>query len=459
MNCILSSSTSQITPGIVCYPERLPGFLNVKSELNEDDGQLFYDIFGTQTLTESDWTCPDCSVKMHRHGSKERILLHESKGEAWCRLHVTVIRFKCPHCGRTHLQRLPYEVNGHRITTSLEQQVLKLLKANNTSHKMIAAQTGLNAHAIKEIDKKRLIDLYTEGGSCLIRPDHYVKRLGIDEFKLHNGHQYATHIIDLDTGYILWIAFGKRKQIVFDFISHVGMDWMEHVEAVACDMNAGFVSAFLDKCPWIIIAYDHFHIIKNFNDKVVAMVRKDEQRRLQEEGLQEEARKLKRSRYVLLSSRASLAKKDKEGEQGKILKNGSVLFNREPLVAKSGHLKRYEKLLKENKLFFTLDVVKEQLDEAFRTRDEDKMAECLRSIIETCKGTKNIHFEWFASLIEKHWDWIISHSVLGLSNGKIEGINNRIKTVRRMGYGYPDDEYFFLKLMDMSRNRPTQTLH
>ncbi len=256
----------------------------------------------------------------------------------------------------------------------------------------------------------------------------------------------------------------------------------------------GFVSAFLDKCPWIIIAYDHFHIIKNFNDKVVAMVRKDEQRRLQEEGLQEEARKLKRSRYVLLSSRASLAKKDKEGEQGKILKNGSVLFNREPmvrkdeqrrlqeeglqeearklkrsryvllssraslakkdkegeqgnilkngsvlfnrepLVAKSGHLKRFEKLLKENKLFFTLDVVKEQLDEAFRTRDEDKMAECLRSIIETCKGTKNIHFEWFASLIEKHWDGIISHSVLGLSNGKIEGINNRIKTVRRMGY-------------------------
>ncbi len=46
---------------------------------------------------------------------------------------------------------------------------------------MIAAQTCLNAHAIKQIDKKRLIDLYTEGGSCLIPPDHSVKRLGIDE--------------------------------------------------------------------------------------------------------------------------------------------------------------------------------------------------------------------------------------------------------------------------------------
>ncbi len=110
-------------------------------------------------------------------------------------------------------------------------------------------------------------------------------------------------------------------------------------------------------------------------------------------------------------------------------------------------------------MFFTLDVVKEELDEAYRTRDVDKMAECLGSIIETCIATKNIHVEWFASLIEKDWDGIISHSVLGLSNGKIEGINYRIKTVRRIGYGYPDDEYFFLKLMDMSRNRPTQTLH
>ncbi len=62
MSCILSSSTSNISPGIVCYPERLPGFFNEKSELNEDDGQLFYVIFGTQTLTESYWSSPDCSV-------------------------------------------------------------------------------------------------------------------------------------------------------------------------------------------------------------------------------------------------------------------------------------------------------------------------------------------------------------------------------------------------------------
>lgn len=38
-----------------------------------------------------------------------------------------------------------------------------------------------------------------------------------------------------------------------------------------------------------------------------------------------------------------------------------------------------------------------------------------------------------------------------ITNSTIEGINNKIKTLRRQGYGYPDDEYFFLKIIDISR--------
>ncbi|MCI6099941.1 MAG: transposase, partial [Selenomonas sp.] len=44
------------------------------------------------------------------------------------------------------------------------------------------------------------------------------------------------------------------------------------------------------------------------------------------------------------------------------------------------------------------------------------------------------------------------HATYHISAGKIEGINNKIKTLRRQAYGYPDDEYFFLKLIDMSRH-------
>ena len=52
------------------------------------------------------------------------------------------------------------------------------------------------------------------------------------------------HIIDLETGHILWIQNGKKKQVVYDFIEHVGMEWMDGIEAVACDMNSGFEEAY-----------------------------------------------------------------------------------------------------------------------------------------------------------------------------------------------------------------------
>ena len=109
--------------------------------------------------------------------------------------------------------------------------------------------TGLNPKTIKEIDKKRLQSIYTtDDGKKLIKPEKQAKYLGIDEFKLHNGRRYATHIIDLESGHVLWIQNGKSKQVVYDFIEHVGMEWMSGVEAVACDMNSDFQEAFEEKC-------------------------------------------------------------------------------------------------------------------------------------------------------------------------------------------------------------------
>ena len=63
----------------------------------------------------------------------------------------------------------------------------------------------------------------------------------------------------------------------------------------------------------------------------------------------------------------------------------------------------------------------------------------------------------FANLLRNHFDGIVAHADFLISSGKIEGINNKIKTLRRRAYGYPDDDYFFLKLFDITikkkRNR------
>ena len=79
--------------------------------------------------------------------------------------------------------------------------------------------------------------------------------------------KYATHIIDYDNGHILWIAEGKKKQGVYDFINHVGLEWMKNVKAVVCDMNSDFEQAFKEKCPHIEIVYDFFMLLKTLMRK------------------------------------------------------------------------------------------------------------------------------------------------------------------------------------------------
>lgn len=115
---------------------------------------------------------------------------------------------------------------------------------------------------------------------------------------------------------------GKKKQVVYDFIDHVGLEWMSKVEAVSSDMNSDFEQAFLEKCPHMKVVYDHFHIVKNFNDKVISAVRKEEQRRLIAEGDIAAAEALKGSKYILTSKRVTLEAKDQEAADGKIISRG-----------------------------------------------------------------------------------------------------------------------------------------
>ena len=134
-----------------------------------------------------------------------------------------------------------------------------------------------------------------------------------------------------------------------------------------------------------------------------------------------------------------------------MIRKGSSLFKTEDFIRKSGYEDRYNSLLEENRLFFTLDLIKEKLSLAYSQTDECLMSEDIISIMDMCHASGNVHLLWFERLLSNHFEGIIAHATYDISAAKIEGINNKIKTLRRQGYGYPDDEYFFLKLFDMSR--------
>ncbi len=444
----------------ILLPSHLSGFINTNTGAGSTPSGLpAYYLHGELESDRHAQFCPRCGGKMHVHQGKDTALKTMPCGNVACIVTFTRHQYACPCCGMTKVPKVPFQAKGHRITTALRDYVLALLELGFRNSE-INVITGLSKNTIKAIDMKRLESHYTErvpdgeGGyrRVLRKPDWQARFLAIDEFKLHNGHCYATIIIDLESGKALWLAKGRKKQVVYDFIDYVGEEWMAGVKAVACDMNSDFQEAFQERCGKDVrIVFDHFHIIKNFNDKVVSEVRKDEQRRLLAEGDKEGAAALKKTKYILTSSRETLARKDREAREGKRVRKKSELFKIPEETRKGGQLKRYEELIMANELLFTLDLVKANLQLAFELDDEALMEEKILEIIEICKETGNSHFLGFARLLSNHLDGIVAHATYHISTSKLEGVNNKIKTMRRAAYGYPDDEYFFLKIIDQTR--------
>ena len=120
-------------------------------------------------------------------------------------------------------------------------------------------------------------------------------------------------------------------------------------------------------------------------------------------------------------------------------------------IRKEGYEAKYDELLSQNRLLFTLDLIKERLSLAYTRTDEARMADDITWIMDTCSVSGNSHLQWFGRLLGRHFEGIIAHATYKISSGKMEGINNKIKVLRRQAYGLPDDDYFFLRLFDASR--------
>lgn len=456
-------------PGVMLYNCGLPGFQQTaesfetvrefNSHKKDKSGAkrrvIVFPCKVAENQNQRPVFCPECGAYVKKNGTTPIDVLHIPFGLSRTVLRVDRQLYQCtnPGCRHKMSEEIPFKVKDHKLTQQAETLIKDLLSFGTLTLKDIAAITNVDKGIIKDIDKKRLLEKYAEkdenGQYKLKRPTVYSPFIGIDEFLLHKGHRYATIIMDLVTGHVLYVAKGKKKGVVYNFMDWVGDDWMKHVKAVGCDMNTDYCEAFQERYPDIKIVFDYFHIIKNFNEKVVSEVRKDEYRRLIEEGRVDEAKKLKGSKYILMANRETL--KAHDDLIGQIIKPGSTLFNLQEVKVKTALVELYDKLIAENKLFLTIDMIKEELKEAFTTTDSDVMKKKIGHIIAVCFATNNSHFEWFGKMLKNHLSGILTHAEARLSSGKVEGTNRLIKTIRWQAYGFKDDEYFFLKIMDASR--------
>jgi transposase len=230
------------------------------------------------------------------------------------------------------------------------------------------------------------------------------KRIGIDEFACRKGHQdFDTVVSDIDSGKPLSIIEGREGDKLIEVLSEEDLEVREGVEEVSVDMWSGFPKVIQSVFPNARIVYDRFHVMKAVNREL-------NQLRIK---LKVTGRKIK---YLLL-------------------RNGESLEDEER--------KELEKIAKEHPLLQIAYEIKEMLREIYEKRQTVKGG--TREIQKWLRGASVIYRE-SASMIKAHLEGVCNYFAHRTTNGVAEGINTKIKLIKRQGYGFSNFENFRLRL-------------
>ncbi len=318
-------------------------------------------------------------------------------------------RVSCPRCG-PKLERLSWLERYSRVTKRLAESVARLCGV--LPIKQVAAFFGLGWDAVKAIDKRHLeaalgpIDLTG------------VSVIAMDEFAIQKGHRYATVIVDPMIKKVLWIGRGRGRKDIRPFFRLLGKKGRKRLKAVAMDMNAAYEAEVRHQCPGAEIVFDLFHVVAKYGREVIDRVRIDEANRLKHD---KTARKvIKGARWLLLRNRENIA----EGEDRV----------------------RLDELLAANQALMTAYVLKDDLKGLWSHRREKDARAAWESWFQRALESAIAPLVAFARKLEKYLPGILAHANWPLHTSLLEGINNKIKVIKRMAYGFRDDHYFFLKI-------------
>jgi transposase len=127
--------------------------------------------------------------------------------------------------------------------------------------KDVARHLGVSWDVIKDIQKRYLKKHYSHPKL------KHLKRLAIDEISIGKGHQYLTIVMDLESGAVIFVGDGKGADALIPFWRRLKCSGAA-IESVAIDMSPAYIQAVRENLPKTVVVFDHFHVIKLYNDRL-----------------------------------------------------------------------------------------------------------------------------------------------------------------------------------------------
>jgi transposase len=381
----------------------------VVEDWDEDRGQQRWCVIRLAPLRGRLRICSGCGRSTRAiHDLQERRVRDLPVFEHPVELVVPRVRVACAECG-AKLERLAWLDAYARVTRRLAESVARLCRVTTVLH--AARYFGLDWKTVKALDRASLerelgpIDL--DG----------LRVIGLDEFAIQKGHRYATVIVEPTRKRVLWVGRGRGREDIRPFFELLGPQRCARLEAAVMDMNAGYQLEVKAHCPHALIVFDLFHVIARYGREVIDRVRVDQANALR--GDRPARRIVKGARWLLLKNRDSLH----PGEEVEL-----------------------EELLAANHSLFVVYVLRDALKELWRYRHRGYARRAWRSWYRKALRSGIAPLRRFARGLRPYLAGILAHCRYPFGTNLIEGINNKIKVIKRMAYGFRDDQYFFLKI-------------
>ena len=311
-------------------------------------------------------------------------------------------RVVCPRCG-VRVEDFPWAEPWARVTSALFIAVAKL--ARELSWQATARQYGLNWKSVASIVKRAV------AYGLRHRPRPPVHVIGIDEVSRRKGQVYLTVVCDLERHVLLWVGEDRTEEAVEPFFTkEMGTRRCHTLRVVCMDMWAPYAKLVREHATNAQILFDRFHIVKHLN-AAVEEVRRSEMRRL---SLKEKV-SFKRSRWLLLKNPWNLTSDQQE--------RLSTLVRWNTPIVRAYYLKEVFQLFWEYKQ---------------PKRAKDHLDKWMRSAM----SSRLEPFKKFVRMLRSHLDGILSWTKQRVSNGAVEGMNNKIKSISHRSFGFRSAENF-----------------
>ncbi|BAB78389.1 ISL3 family transposase (plasmid) [Anabaena sp. FACHB-709] len=356
-------------------------------------------------------TCPWCGQMTHSiHQNHWRIIHDLPWNKKPVLLKINRRQFKCHKCKKVFSEQLDFvdKSKGYtkRLATDIVQQVL------NSNIRSVAQRNGLSDEEVESMLKKQVSHILNINLS-------QVKKLGIDEIALVKGKgNYLAILVDLDSHKPIEIVQSRRIEDIREVLVSWGVEILNQIEEVSIDLWLPYKNLVEELMPNANITADRFHVMKQVNDELDTMRKAEKKAAISLDNKSEKERileALNKSKYAIIKNEDSLNEKQREK-----LKSVQEVS---PNLAKMHSLK-------------------EQFRDIFETTKSwgDSIIKLLDWMYDALS-----YFPKSIGTIVRWFGEIVGYFDGRTTSGAVEGINNKLKLIKRLGYGFRNFTNFRLR--------------